>query len=154
MNMGQERPSRPNRGLLKKWQLIFYGTEESPVRVPRNTGFSSGSSSGFSGSGSGFGSPSSSSSGFRTGKQLQGFSSSSNAPRGRTPIPAGPPISGSGFSFPSPSFSFPNFFSTFRRLKRWALDEEEEDEFEDFDDLDQNPIDVSVKKVTLEDVYL
>jgi len=35
-NMGTEPPQRSGGGLLKKWQLIFYGTEESPVRLPRS----------------------------------------------------------------------------------------------------------------------
>ena len=38
-NMGTERPQRRGQGLLRKWQLIFYGTEESPVRLPRNVEF-------------------------------------------------------------------------------------------------------------------
>jgi proprotein convertase subtilisin/kexin type 5 len=41
VNMGEERPTRRGQGLLRKWQLIFYGTEENPVRLPRSTAFSS-----------------------------------------------------------------------------------------------------------------
>ena len=52
LNMGQDPPTRPGQGLLRKWQLIFYGTAENPVRVPRNTNF-------------------------RAGKQFSGFGSSS-----------------------------------------------------------------------------
>ncbi len=58
VNMGEERPSRRGQGLLRKWQLIFYGTEENPVRVPRDlaTGTSTrGGRTGFRNSGPGFG---------------------------------------------------------------------------------------------------
>ena len=34
-NMGAEPPNRQGQGLLRKWQLIFYGTEDNPVRLPR-----------------------------------------------------------------------------------------------------------------------
>ena len=37
VNMGQEAPLRRGQGLLRKWQLIFYGTEENPVRLPRSS---------------------------------------------------------------------------------------------------------------------
>ena len=54
-NMGQDGPSRRGQGLLRKWQLIFYGTEANPVRLPRSfssptsvrTGRFQSSSSGF-----------------------------------------------------------------------------------------------------------
>eukprot|EP00095_Tigriopus_kingsejongensis_P009291 snap_masked-scaffold175_size286436-processed-gene-1.14 protein:Tk09291 transcript:snap_masked-scaffold175_size286436-processed-gene-1.14-mRNA-1 annotation:"furin-like convertase" len=49
MNMGSDPPNRSGQGILRKWQLIFYGTQENPVRVPRNVG------------------------NFRTGKQSSGF---------------------------------------------------------------------------------
>ena len=37
VNMGDDAPTRRGQGLLRKWQLIFYGTEENPVRVPRSS---------------------------------------------------------------------------------------------------------------------
>lgn len=37
LNMGPERTPRPGRGLLHKWQMIWYGTEHSPVRLPRQS---------------------------------------------------------------------------------------------------------------------
>jgi len=37
LNMGPERSPRPGHGLLHKWQLIWYGTEHNPVRLPRQT---------------------------------------------------------------------------------------------------------------------
>jgi hypothetical protein len=37
--MGQQRPLRPGQGILRKWQLIFYGTDQNPVRIPRNVEF-------------------------------------------------------------------------------------------------------------------
>ena len=37
LNMGEDAPTRRGQGLLRKWQLIFYGTEENPVRVPRSS---------------------------------------------------------------------------------------------------------------------
>jgi subtilisin-like proprotein convertase family protein len=42
LNMGQQRPLRPGQGLLRKWQLIFYGTDQNPVRIPRNVEFRGG----------------------------------------------------------------------------------------------------------------
>jgi hypothetical protein len=42
LNMGQQRPLRPGQGLLRKWQLIFYGTDQNPVRIPRNIEFRGG----------------------------------------------------------------------------------------------------------------
>ena len=39
LNMGQQRPLRPGQGILRKWQLIFYGTDQNPVRIPRNVEF-------------------------------------------------------------------------------------------------------------------
>ena len=36
-NMGEDRPTRRGQGLLRKWQLIFYGTEDNPVRLPRSS---------------------------------------------------------------------------------------------------------------------
>ena len=41
-NMGRDLPDRRGRGLLRKWQLIFYGTEDNPVRLPRNIEFRNG----------------------------------------------------------------------------------------------------------------
>merc|ERR1719483_137477 len=37
LNMGPERTPRPGRGLLHKWQMIWYGTEHNPVRLPRQS---------------------------------------------------------------------------------------------------------------------
>jgi len=37
MNMGPERTPRPGKGLLHKWQMIWYGTEHNPVRLPRQS---------------------------------------------------------------------------------------------------------------------
>jgi len=45
-NMGRDLPSRRGRGLLRKWQLIFYGTEDNPVRLPRNIEFRTGRETG------------------------------------------------------------------------------------------------------------
>lgn len=46
INMGQERAPRPGQGLLHKWQMIFYGTDENPIRLPRRSqSFSSGGQS-------------------------------------------------------------------------------------------------------------
>lgn len=42
LNMGQQRPLRAGQGLLRKWQLIFYGTDQNPVRIPRNVEFRGG----------------------------------------------------------------------------------------------------------------
>ena len=88
INMGQDKPKRSGKGLLKQWQLIFYGTDENPVRVPRNADV------------------------FYSGRQSPVFSRS-NQPS---------PRSFNTFSFPtsSPTFTFPNFFSSLKRLKRTA----------------------------------
>lgn len=119
MNMGQDPPTRAKQGILRKWQLIFYGTQDNPVRVPRNVGST------------------------RTGKQSTLFN-----------IPA-------SFSFqPSkPAFSFPNFFSSFRRLKRddssitsLAM---EDDDNEKENNAEETPSSRTETKATrLEDVYL
>ena len=53
-NMGRDQPSRRGRGLLRKWQLIFYGTEDNPVRLPRNIEFRNGRESSGFGSGPSF----------------------------------------------------------------------------------------------------
>jgi len=37
MNMGPDRTPRPGKGLLHKWQMIWYGTEHNPVRLPRQS---------------------------------------------------------------------------------------------------------------------
>jgi len=37
LNMGPERSPRPGHGLLHKWQMIWYGTEHNPVRLPRQS---------------------------------------------------------------------------------------------------------------------
>jgi len=44
LNMGPERTPRPGQGLLHKWQMIWYGTEHNPVRLPRHSQQFSGSS--------------------------------------------------------------------------------------------------------------
>ncbi|CAB4056797.1 PCSK5 [Lepeophtheirus salmonis] len=44
LNMGSSAPLRSGQGLLKKWQLIFYGTENNPIRVPRNINIRNGKS--------------------------------------------------------------------------------------------------------------
>ena len=51
INMGPERPPRAGQGLLHKWQMIYYGTEHNPIRLPRQSQASfpsSSSSSSFS----------------------------------------------------------------------------------------------------------
>ncbi len=118
MNLQQSsgRPTLPGRGLLRKWQLVFYGTNENPVRIPRNVG------------------------GFRTGKQSSQFS---------RPLPPPSPLRPSvpSFSFPAPSFSFPNFFNAGKRLKRWVFNEKEEEE-------EVEVVNSDVPRTTLADVYL
>jgi len=37
LNMGPDRTPRPGQGLLHKWQMIWYGTEHNPVRLPRQS---------------------------------------------------------------------------------------------------------------------
>jgi len=37
INMGPDRPPRAGQGLLHKWQMIFYGTEHNPIRLPRQS---------------------------------------------------------------------------------------------------------------------
>ena len=110
---------RSGQGLLRKWQLIFYGTDENPVRVPRNINAD-----------------------FRTGKALFNganvnngssrnsgrFSSSSSSTSSSSSSPA-------AFSFPAPTFTFPNFFNTFKRFKRSSPEEEGGNKAED-DDMD------------------
>lgn len=128
MNMGQDRPSRPGQGLVRKWQLIFYGTAENPVRIPRNVG------------------------NFRTAKQSSQFTPS--------------------FVFPThsqPAFSFPNFFSSFKRLKRdtspaavvdksavdmTAAEGPRQLTGEELEEAERIMDDKSTQKLTLEQVYL
>lgn len=57
--MGRDLPSRRGRGLLRKWQLIFYGTEDNPVRLPRNVEFRGGREASGFGPGSFFKAPAS-----------------------------------------------------------------------------------------------
>ena len=71
MNLQNGRPNLPGRGLLRKWQLVFYGTNENPVRIPRNA------------------------EGFRSGKQSSGFNPPPHPPRPFT-FPGAP-----SFNFPS-----------------------------------------------------
>eukprot|EP00096_Caligus_rogercresseyi_P011194 TRINITY_DN4331_c0_g1_i1.p1 TRINITY_DN4331_c0_g1~~TRINITY_DN4331_c0_g1_i1.p1 ORF type:complete len:661 (+),score=93.36 TRINITY_DN4331_c0_g1_i1:122-2104(+) len=47
VNMGSSKPLRNSAGILNKWQLIFYGTETNPIRVPRNINGRTGKSSFF-----------------------------------------------------------------------------------------------------------
>ena len=44
VNMGSDR-GHAGQGLLHTWQMIWYGTEDNPVRVPRQSAFSSGGGS-------------------------------------------------------------------------------------------------------------
>jgi len=37
INAGSERSSRPGNGILHKWQMIWYGTENNPIRIPRHS---------------------------------------------------------------------------------------------------------------------
>jgi len=37
INMGPDRPPRAGQGLLHKWQMIYYGTEHNPIRLPRQS---------------------------------------------------------------------------------------------------------------------
>jgi len=57
-NMGPDRPPRAGQGLLHKWQMIYYGTEHNPIRLPRQ------SSPSFSQTSSSISSPTSSSQAF------------------------------------------------------------------------------------------
>ena len=43
-NMGADRNFNRGKGVLHKWQMIWYGTENNPVRIPRNSAASSSSS--------------------------------------------------------------------------------------------------------------
>lgn len=84
INMGQERPKRSNRGLLRKWQLIFYGTDENPVRVPRNVG------------------------GFRSGKQSSEFATHQSSRPSSSHFADAFTFPAPNFNFPS-FFSFKRF---------------------------------------------
>ena len=77
MNLQNGRPDLPGRGLLRKWQLVFYGTNENPVRIPRNAG------------------------GFRSGKQASGFNPPPHPPRPFTFPSSTQGILGQSFNFPS-----------------------------------------------------
>merc|ERR1712127_58121 len=44
VNMGADRNFNRGKGVLHKWQMIWYGTEHNPVRIPRNSAGSSSSS--------------------------------------------------------------------------------------------------------------
>lgn len=48
LNMGPDRSPRPGQGLLHKWQMIWYGTEHNPVRLPRQSSFPPASPTSFS----------------------------------------------------------------------------------------------------------
>jgi len=37
VNMGGDRPVHAGQGVLHTWQMIWYGTEDNPVRVPRQS---------------------------------------------------------------------------------------------------------------------
>jgi len=37
INAGSERSSRAGKGILHKWQMIWYGTENNPIRIPRHS---------------------------------------------------------------------------------------------------------------------
>ena len=47
INMGSDRNFNRGQGMLHKWQMIWYGTEENPVRIPRNSPIPSSSQSSF-----------------------------------------------------------------------------------------------------------
>ncbi len=37
INAGSERSARAGQGILHKWQMIWYGTEHNPIRIPRHS---------------------------------------------------------------------------------------------------------------------
>jgi proprotein convertase subtilisin/kexin type 5 len=119
VNQGEKPPAKPGQGKLLRWQLIFFGTDENPVRVPRGVDEVTAVRP-------------------RAQKQMADFGRFSGSVVDQQ-------FSEGVFApaLPPQSSAFPNFFNSFKRLKRWIFGENEQE--------DGN---VRARRVTLEEVSL